>query len=126
MTEICALAPDEIVRLEPDRLLALCRQMGETGAEDVVCRAVEELALRLGKCERLWRAQDLAGLRKCARSLIAIADQIGMTTLARVAQDVTDCADSRDPAALGATLSRLIRIGDRSLTAVWGSQGLSL
>lgn len=126
MTDICAFFPDEIVRLEPDRLVELCLQMGERGAEDVVCRAIEELALRLGKCERLWRAQDRAGLCKCARSLIAIADQIGMTTLARVAQDVTDCADSQDPAALGATLSRLMRIGDRSLSTVWESQGLSL
>lgn len=126
MTELCTLVPDETVRLDPDRLAELCRQMGESGAEDVVCRAIEELALRLGQCERLWRAQDGAGLRKCARSLIAIADQVGMTMLARVAQDVTDCTDSQDPAALGATLCRLIRIGDRSLTAVWDTQGLTL
>ena len=67
MIKICAFAPDESVRLEPDRLVELCLQMGEAGAEDVVCRAIEELALRLGKCEHLWRAQDRDGLRKCAR-----------------------------------------------------------
>lgn len=117
---------NETVSLDRDQLAGLYRQMGEAGAEDVVCRAIEELALRLGHCERLWRVRDLVSLRKSARSMIAIADQIGMTTLARVAQDVTHCADSADPVALSATLTRLIRIGERSLTAVWDLQDLSI
>ena len=65
-------------------------------------------------------------LRKSARSLVAISDQVGMTTLARVARDVTAAIDCGDDAALSATLFRLIRIGERSLTAVWDLQDLSL
>lgn len=116
----------ESVRLDQDRLHALYLQMGEAGAEDVVCRAIEELAVRLAHCERLWREQDLADLRKSARSLIAISDQVGMTTLARVARDVTLSIDSGDRIAVGATLFRLMRIGDRSLTAVWDLQDVSI
>lgn len=123
---VFTLVQNESVRLDPDRLGALYRQLGETGAEDVVCRAIEELAVRLGHCERLWRQQDHMGLRKCARSLIAIADQIGMTALARVAGDVTGAIDTGDTAAAGATLFRLLRIGERSLTAVWDLQDLSV
>ncbi len=123
---IFTLVQCETVRLDPDRLDGLYHQLGETGAGDVVCRAIEELAVRLTHCERLWRQQDCEGLRKTARSLIAIADQIGMTALARIAADVTDVIDSDDGAATGATLFRLLRIGERSLTAVWDLQDLSV
>jgi len=104
----------------------LYRQLGDAGAEDVICRAIEELAVRLSHCERLWREQDWLGLRKSARSLIAISDQIGMSALARVAQDVTDTIDAVDHVATSATLFRLIRVGERSLTAVWDLQDLSV
>jgi hypothetical protein len=123
---VITLVQNENIRLDPDRLGTLYRQLGETGAEDVVCRAIEELAVRLSHCERLWRQHDQEKLRKCARSLVAIADQIGMATLARVAGDVTCAVDARDPAAISATLYRLLRIGERSLTAVWDSQDLSV
>lgn len=116
----------ETVRLDHDRVEALYRQLGEVGAENVICRAIEELAVRLAHCERLWRTGSPEELRKSARSLIAIADQIGMTALARVAGDVTNAIDAGDPVALGATLCRLVRIGERSLTAVWDLQDLSV
>ena len=123
---VFTLIQKETVRLDPDRLGSLYRQLGEAGAEDVVCRAIEELAVRLAHCERLWRQKDHKGLRKCTRSLIAISDQIGMTTLARVADDVTQAIDTGNGAAVGATLFRLLRIGERSLTAVWDLQDLSV
>lgn len=126
VADLLTLEQKESVRLDPERLGGLYRQLGEVAAEDMICRAIEELALRLTHCETLWRRQDSPGLRKAARSLIAIADQIGMTTLARVAADVTTAADANDAAALGATLFRLMRIGEKSLTAVWDLQEFSV
>ena len=84
-----------------------------------LCRAMEELALRLSHCKRLHEGQDRAGLRKSVHRLIAIADQIGMALVARVAADVMVCIDDGDDIATAATLSRLIRNGERSLTAIW-------
>nr|WP_217355687.1 hypothetical protein [Ruegeria arenilitoris] len=112
--------------MDPDRLNGLYRQLGDTNAVDVLCRTVEELAVRLSNCERLWRQRDWAGLRKCAKSLVAISEQVGMTALARVACDVAQTVDAGDAVATGATLSRLIRVGERSLTAVWDQQDLSI
>lgn len=126
MEQITTMNMTEIVRLDPDRLAELYCQLGEAGAEDVVCRAIEELAVRLTHCDRLWRNNEHAELRKSARSLIAISDQIGMTMLARVAGDVTQAIDADDTVAVAATLSRLIRIGERSLTAVWDLQDMSV
>ena len=125
VVQIVTLAPSENVRVDADRLSGLYAQLGESGAEDVVCRAIEELAVRLSHCQAHWQETNLDELHKCARSLVGIADQIGMTALATVARDVTGRIEAGDATGLSATLFRLIRIGERSLTAVWDLQDLS-
>ncbi|NOD94023.1 hypothetical protein GS636_14630 [Ruegeria sp. HKCCD4884] len=124
--KITTLEHKESVRLDPDQLNGLYRQLGDKNALDVLCRTVEELAARLSNCERHWRHRDWADLRKCAKSLVAISEQVGMTALARVAADVAQTVDAGDAVAAGATLARLIRVGERSLTAVWDQQDLSV
>ena len=62
---------------------------------------------------------------KGALGLVAIADQVGMSMLAQAATAVAICAERRDGPALAATLSRLMRISDCSLTAVWDTADLS-
>lgn len=124
--KIITLEHKESVRLDSDRLAGLYRQLGDTNAVDVLCRTIEELAVRLSNCERFWRQRDWAGLRKCAKSLVAISEQVGMTALARVAGDVAQNVDAGDAVAIGATLNRLIRVGEGSLTAVWDQQDLSV
>lgn len=126
MNDIVYMKPQESIRVDHDQLNGLYANLGDLAAEDVVCRAMEELALRLSHCERLYSSNDLPGLRKSSRSLIAIADQIGMSKLARVAGHVTDCVDSGDTIALSATFSRLLRIGEGSLTAIWDLQDLTI
>lgn len=117
--QLMQIRPTEQVCVDQERLALLYTQLGEVGAEDVLCRAMEELALRLSHCKRLHEGQDRAGLRKSVHRLIAIADQIGMALVARVAADVMVCIDDGDDIATAATLSRLIRSGERSLTAIW-------
>lgn len=117
--QVTLLKQREQVRLDAHRLEALYLQLGESGAEDVVCRALKELAARLEHAGRLYLEGRFADMRKCARSLIAIADQIGMQHLARVAGDVTYCIDAGNPNALAATFARLLRIGERSLCEIW-------
>ncbi|SLN45621.1 hypothetical protein PEL8287_02347 [Roseovarius litorisediminis] len=124
--QVTLLNQDERVQLDPGRLKELYFQLGEAGAEDVVCRALEELAARLSHTERCYREMRLRDMRKSARSLIAIADQVGMQMLAQVAGDVTASIDCGDQTALAATLSRLIRIGEGSLSKIWDLQDLSI
>ncbi len=126
MENIFTLEHKETVRLDPDRVNGLYRQLGEKNALDVLCRTVKELAVRLSNCERFWRQRDWTGLRKCSRSLVAIADQVGMTAVAGVADDVARNVDAGDAVATGATLSRLIRVGEKSLTVIWDQQDLSV
>ena len=109
---------DEQVRVDPDRLGALYYNLGEAGAENAVCRAMETLALRLGELPRLRDSGDLEALGRAARRMVGIAEEIGMTTLARVAGDVENACSYGDATAAAATSARLSRIGDRSLTAL--------
>ncbi|MGB5864511.1 MAG: hypothetical protein WBG95_09430 [Sulfitobacter sp.] len=126
MGDVIKVRLSEQIHLDQGRLNTLYAQLGETGAETVVCRAMEELAVRMAQCETLWRANNRVQLRKHARSLIAISDQVGMQRLAQVARDVTDCVDAQDEIATAATLSRLLRIGERSLSAIWSMDDLKI
>lgn len=124
--QVTLLEKKESVQLDSARLEQLYLQLGEAGAEDVVCRALEELAVRLSHIERCYREDKLSDMRKSARSLIAISEQIGMDALALVARDVTRCIDAQDSVATAATLSRLLRIGETSLHEIWDLQDYSL
>lgn len=126
MNEVVNIRVTEQIQLDQVRLGTLYAQLGEAGAGNVISRAMEELAVRLAQCDTLWRAGNRVQLRKHARSLIAIADQIGMHRLAHVAGDVTLCLDAEDDVAVAATLSRMLRIGERSLSAIWAMEDLSL
>lgn len=124
--QVTQMRPIEGVCVDQERLGNLYAQLGNAGAEDVVCRALEELALRMSHCDRLYRASNWQDLRKNSRSLIAIAEQVGLQKLAHVAGDVMVSIDQSDTIAVAATLTRLIRIGERSLTAIWDMQDLSI
>lgn len=126
MSQLLSIHPAEAVHVDQERLGSLYAQLGENGAEDVVCRAMEELASRLTQCERLYREGRITDLRHQARSLIAIAEQIGMQGVSGVADSVTQCVDASDHVALAATLSRLLRVGERSLSAMWDHQEFSI
>ena len=126
VVQVTRLPQAEAVRLDPERLGTLYRQLGAKAAEDMICRAVEDLAVRLSQSEGQWHRQDWTGLRKGVRSLAAIADQVGMSALSRVAGDVISAIDANDAVATAATLARLLRVGERSLTAVWDLQDLSI
>lgn len=118
------LAPREDVGLDPERLEGLYARLGPREGENAVCRAMEELAYRLGQADRLYEKSEFAEMRKCARALGAIAEQIGMIGLCRIAGDVVTCIDDGDAVALAATLARMARVGERSLYAIWDLQDI--
>ncbi len=126
MADISYMMPNDSVWLDRCRMDRLFLEMGKSGAQDVICRAMEAVAKRLTALERCDLIADRAMISKLSKSLGAIAEQIGLESLSRVAGDVRACAcEGGDPVALGATLARLVRIGDRSLAKVWELQDLS-
>lgn len=119
MGQVTRLEQTESVRLDPDRLEELFVRLGHRAAEDVVSRALQELSARLGQLEGLHRRTETDEMRRYARSMGAIADQLGMPALARVARDVAACSQRGDAVALAATMARLGRVGEVSLARIW-------
>lgn len=112
--------------MDPERMNVLFRKLPVREAEDMIGRALEELAVRLSQADVLWRQRDHQGLRKSVRSMIGIADQVGLISVAQVAEGVIHSLDVADAVATAAAVARLQRVGDTSLGAVWDLHDLSL
>ncbi len=119
------LTPVEKVRLNNAQLTELYNRLGPTAAEIFISTTMEELAVQLAKLGRVYAAGQIEGVRRAARLVRSLADQIGMQIVARVAEDVADLSGRNDDAAFAATVARLGRVGESSLMAVWDIQGLS-
>ncbi|WP_420861565.1 hypothetical protein [Algirhabdus cladophorae] len=122
MEQVAILTHEERVHFDPDRLTELYAELGELAAETVVCRALEELSIKLRRIEAAFWSRDIKTVHDNASGLIEVAEQIGMHSLARVASDVAGCVASGDVVALGGTLARLLRVGDQSLSTIWDEQ----
>ncbi|WP_246026598.1 hypothetical protein [Paracoccus luteus] len=119
MGNLAVLTLDEAVRLDAGRMGDIVDELGETAAQNVIGVALEQLAHALAEARRAAMAGEMARLVAQADLLSRLAWQMGLVSLAGVAVDVGACADRRDATALGATLARLMRVGNRSLTQIW-------
>ena len=117
------LAVQEPVRIDARRLDEIVGELGETAAHNIVCVALERLATALDETRAAAMEGEQAVLLSRAELLSRLAWQVGLTSLTAVALDVAACAERRDATALAATLARLMRIGNRSLTEIWEGAG---
>jgi hypothetical protein len=120
------LKPVEKIRLDNGKLEQLYSTMGAVAAEDMISRAMEELAVRLAKIKKCYAARQMDELQSVARSIATIGDQVGMSMLSSVAQDVHTLAQKNDGTALAATTARLARLGENTLMTIWDIQDLSV
>ncbi|WP_138470953.1 hypothetical protein [Poseidonocella sp. HB161398] len=114
------------MRFDSRKLADLYRTMGEIGAENVLCDTMEELTIQLVRIEKLGRRAKFDDVREIAERIAPKAEQIGLAGLGNVARAVADCVRNGDLAGFAATLARLSRMGDKSLSAIWDPQGMML
>lgn len=117
MGYVSRLNISEPVRIQTESLCLLQSTLGEVGSQDVIERAIVEVAERIGQIEQCLQLVDLDQLRRISRGLAAISAQLGLTQLAQVATDAIQCAERNDLVSLHAVTQRLIRVGDASLAA---------
>ncbi len=126
MSAIEKLRVDEPVRLDPDRLVVLYAELGQLAAERLIAAAMGDLAVHLVAVQLAAQERRNDLLERGAGEIVRLATQVGMVLLARVARDVQICAARRDRMSQAAVLARLMRIADRSLTAVWDLQDMRI
>lgn len=125
MERVHVLFSDEVVHLDVVRIEELERLLGEKDAENVIVKAMEEVAIRLTLSERAYYKQDWNALGKTVKSMSAIGEQIGMSSLARASKNLLEALSGGNDAAIAATFFRLQRVGDRSLSDYWDIQDVS-
>ncbi len=117
MGQISQLQLTETVWIQPDSVRVLQKNLGLTGSQDVIERAVFEISERLVNLELALDDLEFPTVRKIAKSLIGVSAQIGLQLFSQVCADVVICADRDDLTALVAVSKRLLRISDASLFA---------
>lgn len=126
MTAVVTMLPlGEPARFNPGQLEKLCEKLGDLRAETEVAHALDRLSALLDELARCRGGTDHGDMAAMLESLVRDAQLIGMATLARVGQNVVDCLRGGDPTALAATLARLLRVGDRSIHAIWDLEDVS-
>ncbi|EAR50526.1 hypothetical protein OG2516_09785 [Oceanicola granulosus HTCC2516] len=116
------LCPAEGVRIDRELLARLHAEKGEAAAEELVCGAVGRMEDLLSRAARDYCEGRLGDLAQTNGEISGIALRIGLISVAQVAAAVTDCLARGDTTALGATLSRLTRVGDRSMFDIWDAR----
>lgn len=112
--------------MNAEQIETLYADLGLSAAEDVMCRAMEDVAQRLFTIQDLYARGTPEDLHKALRGLVAVSRQIGLSSIAQIARDVMGCIEDGDAVAQAATLARLCRTGEDSLAELWSTQNLSV
>jgi hypothetical protein len=115
--EILAFRPRERVRQDSEPIALMYRNMGTSAAEEVVTRALSELAMTMAGLADQVRTRDRVDLSRQLRRLQRMAEQLGMVSLGHVAADIRQCLDQGDATAFAAVWARLMRVAETSLAA---------
>ncbi|PUB15472.1 hypothetical protein DFP92_10492 [Yoonia sediminilitoris] len=110
--------PDQM-HFDPAPLNRLFALKDAAEAEEVICRVLEDIALRLDMMQTDMAKSAFSKLVKPAARIAAVADQIGLTEVAIAAGHVSQCLEQRDGVALEATMARLERGFDVAVSEVW-------
>lgn len=116
MGKVTTLAPREVVRQDVEAIAVIYRNLGAPTAEQMVTRALGELALTMAGIAEKVRAQDLRDLAQQLGRLKRLADDLGLVSLGLVAGDTRICLERADGTAFAAVWARLLRVAERSLS----------
>lgn len=115
MERVGRLVPHEVVRQDVEAIAEIYRNLGAPVAEQLVTRALGELALTMAGIAEKVRGKDLKDLGRQLLRLRRLAEDIGLVSLATVAGDAGTCLERGDATAFAAVWARLLRVAQTSL-----------
>lgn len=113
--KVATLSLCEVVRQDVDAIAVIYRNLGAPTAEQMVARALGELALTMAGIAEKVRAQDLRDLAQQLDRLRRLSDDLGLISLGMVARDARICLERADGTAFAAVWARLLRVAERTL-----------
>ena len=118
---IMEFRPKDRIRQDAEPIALIYRSMGTHAAEEVVNRALGELALTMSGLAQQVRGRNLLDLARQLRRLERMAVQLGLVSLGAVSCDARACLDGGDMTAFSAVWARLIRVAEVSLATEKGA-----
>ena len=112
---IARLIPQEISGPDVHALSLHGLTGDDLNQNELVYAGLEELSRHLKWLDDDYRSEQLERLETRARSIVMLADQLGLRRVGQVAADVVYCIDDSTEVALAATLSRLMRLMTQAL-----------
>lgn len=122
---VVALRPNDRLRQDAEPIATIYRNLGTASAEQVVTRALTELALTMSGLAAQVQAHDLADMARQLRRLQRMSENLGLVSLGLIAADVRACLEPSDVTAFSAVWARLLRVAERSLAADRSLLGLT-
>lgn len=110
-----ALKPKENPRLDLEQISSIYRNLSSQAADQVVSRALGELALQMAKLAERIAQHQMGDLLRRLKRLDRMAQNLGLKTLSVVAQDLAICLEREDTTAFAAVWARLLRAADCTL-----------
>lgn len=116
----CARQP----HFDPAPLIRLFELQDFHEAEEILCRTLEDIALRLDLLQRGLAAHDFQKMLQPVQRIVFVADQIGLVEVGVAATHVCTCLKQQDGIGLDATMARLERNFDIAVNEVWNFRDL--
>ena len=114
---VVVLRPCERLHHDGSAVAAIYRRFGPVSGEQVIRRAMAELALTLSEAVAQIAAHDLAGLPRPLRRVQRLAGHLGLPLLERVAADAQHCLAVGDATGFAAVWARVLRVAAVCLPA---------
>ncbi|WP_133122562.1 hypothetical protein [Yoonia maricola] len=118
--DVVVLSCPHQMHFDPAPLSRLFAERDTHEAEEIVCRMLEDIAMRLDMLQRGLAENTFDTMERPARRIGAIADQMGLTEVAIAVGHVLTCLAQQDGIGLDATMARLERGFDVAVSEVWG------
>jgi hypothetical protein len=125
LDNVVALRPNDRVRQDAEPIATIYRNLGTASAEQVVTRALTELAVTMSGLAAKVNGHDLADMTRQLRRLQRMSENLGLVSLGLIAADVSACIERKDVTAFSAVWARLLRVAERSLAADRNLLGLT-
>lgn len=108
----------EVVRLDPEPLLRLHAGLGQQESVERIAQMRDRLIELVGDIEGEALGGGFKSVAERATRLAGVASGLGFPELERAALNLADCARGDDGTAFAATLARMLRLAEASVTEV--------